>query len=160
MQCPVTMCCRLSMMLEMLNMQDRSFGMITKLMVLRANGEVLRIYHASRRMPAPRAYSRKRGMCASAARVRAQEQCARHHAQARDVARARRAAPALDSRACQPSPRVRPGQKSKAGDPKTVTRAKPGPPGRGPGRPGARGAGRLLAPPSAPANPGSRTTLV
>ena len=32
---------------EDLDLQDRSFGNITKLMVLRANGEVLRIQQAS-----------------------------------------------------------------------------------------------------------------
>ena len=69
--------------------------------------------------------------------------------------------------ACQPSPQVRPGDRpgqiGQAGDPRIVTRAKNGPPRRGPGRqrawgagrrirPRARGAGRWSAPPSARAN--------
>ena len=45
----------------------------------------------------------------SAARVCAQDQRVRHRAQPRGAARAWRAAPARDSRACQPSPRVWPG---------------------------------------------------
>ena len=45
-QCPITMCFRLRTMLKLLNIQDRSFG-IRMLVVLRANGEVLRIQRAS-----------------------------------------------------------------------------------------------------------------
>ena len=41
------MCFRLRTMLKMFNIQDRSVAIIIMLMVLRANGEVLRIYHAS-----------------------------------------------------------------------------------------------------------------
>ena len=51
-------------------------------------------------------------MRARAARICAQAQRARSRAQARDTVRAWRAAPERDSRAYQPSPRIRPGKKS------------------------------------------------
>ena len=48
------------------------------------------------------------------------------------------------------------GKTGRASDLGTVTRAKPGPPRRGPGRAAALGAGRWSGPPSARANPGDR----
>ena len=51
------------------------------------------------------------------------------------------------------------GEIGQAVDPGVVTRAKPGPPGRGPGRPGAQGAGRsagceaLVSAPERPCQP-------
>ena len=62
--------------------------------------------------------------------LRARSSCARGcaQAQARDSARARRAAPERDARACQPDPRVRPGQNRSGRRPvgNTDARARPG----------------------------------
>ena len=63
-------------------------------------------------VPVKRAYAR------STARI-----CAKHHAQRRDTVRVWRAAPERDSRACQPSPLIRPGQNRSDGSP---SQARPG----------------------------------
>ena len=41
----MTMCFQLRTMLKMLKVKDQTFGIITKLMVLRANGEGQKIYY-------------------------------------------------------------------------------------------------------------------